>query len=278
MGKGKNKELVKAAGTAVSNELAGMFDGALASAGDTMDKVDLRIPKMTLIQQMTKQSFNTNKAALGNYIDSVEKNDLGNDIPIFIMSDIKLWEVKYTPKGNDKPEYLGTIDYNVGNKDLRDKPRIPEELVARAEEKGITKDMISQINMINRFYVLKVEEVVAGMAFPYIIDFKRASYPAGVQLKNSVYKMKQAQGYPSYAKVFNLRSEFVQDEHEYYIKTVSAGRMIEKQEIEAVEKWVREMMDNRDAYDDDEADEGAEDFSQGESVQAEVVQENVPKF
>jgi len=236
--------------TEVSNELAGMFDGSLKSSGDSLDAVDLRIPKLTLIQAMTKASFNTEKAPVGSFVNNVEKTNLGDDIDLFIMNDTKLWELKHLPKGKDKVEYLGTIDYNTGNEDLRKNPRIPEELKDKCNKLGITLDEIKagQINMVNRFYVLRVNEVVEGTAFPYMIDFKRSGYSAGVQLKNSFFKMRKVQKLPSYARVFTLSSEFVQDDNDYYIPTVSAGRMILETEVKAVESWVREMMTNKDAY------------------------------
>ena len=276
----KTKEVAKATSTEVSTEMEGMFDNSLVSSGDTLDAVDLRIPKLTLIQAMTKATYNTEGAPVGSYIDSIEKTNFGEALDLFIMNDTKLWEVKYDVKeGNKvKTEYLGTIDYNLGNKDLRDKPRIPPELEKRAAEKNVTPDMLSQINMINRFYVLKVEEVLAGTAFPYIVDFKRASYQAGVQLKNSFYKMKKLQKIPSYARVFTLKSEFIQDEYDYYIKTVSSGRMITKDEIEAVETWVREMMTNRDSYSEDNSDDEEAYTVEAEQIEAPTNEEGNPKF
>ena len=259
--------------------LASMFDQSLVSSGDSMDKVDFRIPKLTLIQGMTKASYNTEKAAVGSYINSIEKNDLGDSMDLFVMSDTKLWELKYKVTEGKKvtEEYLGTIEYTNDNQDLRNNPRIPEELEQRAQEKGVSVDMLSQINMINRFYVLSVAEVMAGGAFPYIVDFKRASYQAGVQLKNSFFKMKKVQNLPSYARVFTLGSEFIQDEFDYYIKTVSGGRMITQDEIGAVESWIKELSANKAAYKEDDSDEG-ESVVKDVEVEAKVTTGAKPKF
>lgn len=276
--KNTSKEVAVKQSTEVSNEMAGMFDSGLQSSGDTLDAVDLRIPKLTLIQAMTKASFNTEKAPVGNFINNIEKTDEGSSVDLFIMNDTKLWELKYLPKGKDKVEYLGTIDYNTANEDLRKNPRIPSELQEKCEKNGITLQMIidGQINMVNRFYVLKVSEVMEGVAFPFMIDFKRSGYQAGVQLKNSFFKMRKVQKLPSYAKVFTLGSEFVQDDNDYYIPTVTAGRMIEKEEIEAVESWVREMMTNKDAY-QEVNDDGEEYVAEATVVDAEVTGDK-PKF
>lgn len=272
------KEVAVKQSTEVSTEMASKFDSGLQSSGDSLDAVDLRIPKLTLIQAMTKASFNTEKAPVGNFINNVEKTDMGDDIDLFIMNDTKLWELKFLPKGKDKVEYLGTIDYNVQNEDLRKNPRIPSELAERCEKLGVTLDMIvkGQINMVNRFYVLKVEEVVNGVAFPYMVDFKRSGYQAGVTLKNLFYKMRRVQKLPSYAKIFKLSSEFIQDENDYYIPVVSAGRMIEVNEIEAVESWVREMMTNKDAY--QEVNEDGEEYVAEATVVDAEVSGDKPKF
>lgn len=263
----------------VSTNVQAMFDNSLASSGDSLDAVDLRIPKLTLIQAMTKAAFNTEKAPVGSFVNNVEKTNLGDDIDLFIMNDTKLWELKHLPKGKDKVEYLGTIDYNTSNEDLRKNPRIPEELKDKCNKLGITLEEIKagQINMVNRFYVLRVSEVMEGTAFPYMVDFKRSGYSAGVQLKNSFFKMRKVQKLPSYARVFKLSSEFVQDENDYYIPTVSAGRMINKDEIKAVELWVREMMSNKDAY-QEVNDEGDEDTfkTEGRVVDAETNTEEIP--
>lgn len=276
------KEVAVKESTEISTPMAGMFDTGLASAGDTMEAKDLRISKLTLIQQMTKKSYNTEKAEQGNYIDSIEKTDMGSSIELFIMSDTTLWEVKYLPKGSQQKEYLATFDYNTANQDLRQNPRMLPEFADRAEKLGVTLDMIKEgeINEVKRFYVLLAEDVMNGVAFPYIVDFKRSSFQSGVYLKNMFYKMKKMQKLPSYAKVFTLSSDLeTKDNNEFYVKKVSAGRMIKEDEIKAVENWVREMMNNRDAYQDDEGDDG-EGYVNAEAtvVEAEVVEGDTPKF
>lgn len=266
--------------SAVANPLAGKFDTSLQSAGDTLDKNHLRIPKLTLIQGMTKAAFNTGKAPVGSFIDSIEKTNMGESNEIFVMNDTRLWEINYQVKEKGKmvKKYLGTIDYLPENENLRDSPRIPEQLKSKAEKNGVTVSMLSDINEILRFYVLRAQEVIEGIAFPYIVDFKRTSFPAGIQLKNSFFKMRTTQGMPSYAKVFTLGSEFVQGEFDYYIKTVSSGRLITEEEIGAVEKWVKEMNQNKAAYQDDSSEEehGTE-VVEAEAIEVKGREDN-PKF
>jgi len=266
---------------AVSSEFQGMFDSSLGSAGDTLDAEDLRIPKLTLVQAMTKGSFNTEGAAVGNYINSIEKNDMGNELEMFVMTDTKLWQFDYeVKKGKDvKKEYLTITDFE-GYGDLRKNWKadaLPPEVLKKMEAKEISFDNMLPPDLIYRFYVLLVDEVKAGLAFPYILDFKRSSAPEGNKLKNIFYKMKTLAKVPSYAKVFTLSSEFVQDEYDYYIKKCSSGRNIDKEELAAVEHWVKELSQNRNAYQDDESDNEAEGPV---TVEAEVVDssDGKPKF
>lgn len=286
----ETKDVAVRQNTAVSTEFAGMFDQSLQSSGDTMDAEDIRLPKLTLIQAMTKQSFNEQSAPVGNYINSIEKFDMGNELDMFIMSDVKLWQFDYgVPQGKgkeDKKEYLTIVDYDQCSKIREDYKKtgtlnLPVEVVEKAEAKGVDVSKILPPDLIYRFFVLLVDEVKEGMAFPYIIDFKRSSAGEGNKLKNIFFKMRKMAKLPSYAKVFTLTSEFVQDEYDYYVKKVSGGRNIEKEELEAVETWVRELQSNSAKYSVDESEEEAEGEEYGEAVEAEVVnneQGEQPKF
>jgi len=266
---------------AVANEMRGMFDGELVSSGSQMDAEDLRIPKLTLIQGMTKAAFNTKGVGVGKYINSLEKNDMGEQLDMFVMNDTKLWQFDYEVKVGDKikKEYLTITDYGPYSK-LRENwnaASLPPEVVEKMKSKDVKFEQLLKPDLIYRFYILLVEEVVAGVAFPYIVDFKRSSAPAGNQLKNNCYKMFKQMGLPSYAKVFTLTSALVQGEHDYYIKEVSAGRNIVKEEVKAVENWVREMMNNSDKYVADESDiTEAEDTNTFEAEAAPV--KGQPKF
>ena len=267
---------------AVSSDFANKFDQSLQSAGDTMDSDDFRIPKLTLIQQMTKASFNTEGVEVGRYINSIDKNDMGDALDMFIMTDVKLWQFDYlVPQGANKPpkkEYL-TITDHAPYSELRKnwhEGALPPEVRQKMENKGIKFEDLVQPDLIYRFYVLLVEEVKEGLAFPYIIDFKRSSAEAGNKLKNIFFKMRKLSKLPSYAKVFTLTSDFVQDEFDYYVKKVSGGRLAEDAEITAVETWIRELAQNSAKYEVDESDSVAD---EPDVVEAEVVDSSdKPKF
>ena len=270
----ESKEVTTKKSTEVSTDFANMFDQSLVSSGDTMDSEDIRLPKLTLIQAMTKSTFNTEKAAAGNFVNSIEKNDLGSSLDVFIMSDVKLWQFDYeTKKGKEvKKEYLTITDfapYSEVRKNWGKGNYLPAEVIAKAEAKGINEDQLLMPDLIYRFYVLLVDEVKEGVAFPYIVDFKRSSATEGNKLKNIFFKMRKMMKLPSYAKVFNLSSEFVQDEYDYYIKKCTGGRNITKEELVAVETWAKELQSNSTKYSVDESEE-EESFNNEEVVEAEV--------
>ena len=270
--KGKNE---------VSTELDSRFDASLQSAGDNMDAEDFRIPKITLIQALTKRSFNTEGVAVGNYINSIDKNDMGNTMDMFIMNDQKLWKFSYLPKGSDKAEYLTITDFGPYPNLRKDwtADSLPPEVIAKMEAKDLTFDMLEKPDLIYRFYVLLVDEVVEGVAFPYIVDFTRSSAGTGNKLKNIFFKMRKVAKLPSYAKVFSLGSEFTEgDKGDYYVKTASSGREISTEEIEAVESWIHELQNNQAKYEVAEDDIDAE-AETATVVDAEVVNEGSgPKF
>lgn len=282
----KTKEVAVQESNLPSNEFAGMFDQSLQSAGDTMDAEDIRLPKLTLIQAMTKSSFNTENVNAGNYINSIEKNDMGSDLEMFVMSDAKLWQFDYgVPQGKgkeDKKEYLTIVDFADCPK-IRDnfkktgQLQVPQHVLDVAENKGIDPTKILQPDLIYRFHVLLVNEVVEGTAFPYIIDFKRSSAGEGNKLKNIFFKMRRTLKLPSYARVFKLGAEFIQAEYDYYAKKVSTGRNITKEELTAVESWVRELSENSANYSADESDAFVE---EAVIVEAEVITNDgeKPKF
>ena len=279
----KTKEVAVKNDFAVSSEFAEQFDSSLQSAGDTMDADDFRIPKLTLIQQMTKASFNTEGVEVGRYINSIEKMDMGDTLDMFVMTDIKLWQFDYlVHQGANKPpkkEYLTITDFAPfpGLRKDWTEEALPEQVKQKMDAKGIKfEDMVAP-DLIYRFYVLLAEEVKEGLAFPYIIDFKRSSAETGNKLKNTFFKMKKLAKVPSYSKVFTMTSEFVQDEFDYYVKKVNGGRNIETEELVAVENWIKELSANAGKYEVDESDTAADNTI----VDAEVVEptaEGKPKF
>jgi len=274
MSENKNEVVVKTQFD-VSNDFANQFDSSLGlGAGENIDNDDIVIPKIHLAQALTPEAQDgKNPINAGSYMNSVDKSLMSDKMDMFVIGKVKLWQFYYEVRQGKKvtKEYLGTIEHNRDNKDLKDIVYIPNELKEKAAEKGVTEEMLLKPDRILRFSVLLVEEVMQGLAFPYFVDFKRTSYPAGTQLESTFAKMRSVK-LPSYAKVFKLSSKFVSNDHDYYVKQVSLGRNIEKEELVAVEHWVRELATNANKYSADESD--ANEGSTVQDIEAEAVEVN----
>lgn len=253
--KEEKNEMVVSNPYEVSNEMAKEFEGMGLGAGDNVDNEDIIIPKIQLAQQLS-QAVKDKLCDAGDFINSVEKNVLapaGEGIDIIVMQNYKVWREFEIVKGNKK-EYLQTIDY-MGNEHL--------PIDETVEGKTIHRDKVLG------FYVLLVDEIKQGLAFPYIVDFTRSSARSGKQLQTYFAKMRSV-GIPSFGKVFTLTSKFIQDEHDYYVKEVSAGRNIEKDELSAVKLWLDNIAKNKDKMREDDSDlreENTNDYVEAEASQ-----------
>jgi len=171
---------------------------------------------------------------------------------VLVFDSYKSWQVSDIVKG--KPVYRETLDYK-GNEDLP----INEENEAGVE--------VVHRDKVLGFYCLLLSEVVAGDAFPYIVDFKRTSRRAGQTLVSKFAKLRSA-NLPSYAKVFSLGAKQESNDHgTYYVKTVSTGRDIEQDEVAAVERWLVSM---REAKQRGTVRVDDTDLKQTKTVEAEV--------
>ena len=235
----KGKEIAVANPYEVSNEMFKEFEGMGLGAGDNVDNDDIIVPKIQLTQQLS-EAVKEKLADAGQFINSVEKTVLGEPLDMIVMQNYKVWRCFEIKKG--KKEYIETIDY-VGNENLAIDEVVDGQEIHRDKVLG--------------FYVLLVDEIKTGMAFPYIVDFTRSSARAGKQLQTYFAKMRSV-GIPSFGKVFSLTSKYIQDEHDYYVKEVSAGRNIEKDELEAVKLWLDNIAKNKDKMKEDDSEFKAE--------------------
>lgn len=223
-------------------EFKGQFNSSLGlGAGENIDNEDIILPKLQLVQALS-QAVTDKLATAGEYFNTVDKVAIGSSTDIIVMSSVKLWQVfkEVSVKGKKKMEYVETIDF-LGNEELP----IDEE---QADGSVIHRDKLL------RFYVLLVSDLKDGMAFPHVVDFKRSSYKAGRELQTKFARLRSV-GLPSYAKVFTLGTQLIQDEHDYYVKTVSVGRNISADELSQVENWIVELQKNKQKYKADESEE-----------------------
>jgi methyl coenzyme M reductase subunit D len=231
-------EVVLANSFSVSNEMAAEFQGLGMGAGDNVDAQDIIIPKIQLAQQLS-QAVKDGEAKAGDFINSLDKTVLaskGESIEMVVMQSYKVWRVFEIMKG--KKEYVETIDY-IGNENLPIDEEVDGKLIHR--------------DRVQAFYVLLINEIKEGLAFPYIVDFTRSSARAGKQLQTYFAKMRSV-GIPSFGKVFSLTSKYVQDDHDYYVKEISLGRNITSEELTAVKVWLDNIAKNKGKMREDDSD------------------------
>ncbi len=236
--KNEGKELAVQGNYEVSADLAKEFEGMGLGAGDNVDNEDIIVPKIQLCQQLS-EAVKEKLADAGEFINSVEKSVLapnGGGLDMIVMSNYKVWRCFKVKKG--KKEYVETIDY-VGNEDLAIDQEVGGVSIHRDKVLG--------------FYVLLVDEIKSGMAFPYIVDFTRSSARSGKQLQTYFAKLRSV-GLPSFAKVFTLSSKFISGEHDYFVKEISAGRNITTEEAGAVKLWLDNISKNKDRMKEDDSD------------------------
>lgn len=250
-----SKDLVVNQSYEVSNDLVKEFEGMGLGAGEEIDSSDILVPKISLMQAMSKP-VSKGKAKVGLFYNSVDLTELGDNLEMIVLDSYKNWqEFRVSQKGQD--EYIGTKPF-YGNENL--------EYDFKDEEGKDCK----RIQVLG-FYVLLLEDIKNGMAFPYAVDFKKSSKKAGRELTTYFAKLRSA-GLPSFAKVFSLGTELVEDEYTYYVKTVNMGRDITKEELGDVKNWLMQLKERRSDFVVDDSEEKAE----AVNVEAEVI--NDTKF
>ena len=236
--KSKTKELEVKNNYAVSSDLMEELSGMGLGAGDNIDNEDILVPKLLLTQGIS-EIVAKGEASAGVYINSITKADHGKNLEVIVLDSYKTWQVFKKTKDDSKPQYVETLDYE-GNESLE----VNEEL-----ENG---DLIHRDKVLG-YYVLKLDEIKQGAAFPYIIDFKRTSRRSGQSLASDFAKLR-TQNLPSFAKIFTIGTEFVQDQFNYYVKTVDMGRTIEREELQVVKQWLSELKQNKSRMKGDDSD------------------------
>jgi hypothetical protein len=237
MSKQKNELVVKNS-FEISSELMGEFAGMGLGAGDNVSNEDIIIPKIMLAQQLS-EAVKEGLAKAGEFVNSVENTLLaekGGSLEFIVLNSYKVLRVFKMVK--NKKEYVETLDY-IGNEHLP-----IDETIDGVEYHR---------DRVIAFYVLLVDEIKSGMPFPYIIDFTRSSARAGKQLQTYFAKMRSV-GIPSFGKVFTLSAKYIQEEHDYYVKEVSAGRSITSEELVSIKLWLKNIEENKHKMKEDDSD------------------------
>lgn len=208
-----------------------VFEDMLMGACADIDTEDIVIEKIILMQAISTL-VGEDKATAGEYRTSKENKLLATknkSLDFIVLDAYKSWQVFKNSAKEGAPakwDYVETLDY-------KENPLLEVNEVLDGVEYHRDK--------VLGFYVLLLDEIKEGNAFPYIIDFKRTGRPTGQQLATNIQKLRQ-QNLPACAKVFSLSADFQKgDKGSYYVKKVSTGRNIKQDELEVVKNWVMQL-------------------------------------
>jgi hypothetical protein len=231
----KNADTQMTHSNAVQDELAAFgFQAGVTSKS-------LTIPKALTMQGLSKL-VNEGSAMVGEIRDSLEGKLLGGlvkvegkkdresrpfeFIPIGMFETWVIFERLPTGKGSEtKDEYVETIPMDRSNAHWK-----IEETVG-----GVTVRRDKAIN----FYVLGVEDIKTGNAFPYVLSFRRTSFKGGMNMVTFITKLSRAK--PAklpYNKVFSLViSSQSNDSGDFFVSNTEMGRDTSGDELEVVKEW-----------------------------------------
>lgn len=228
------------ADTAVANvggflpeELQGVFDPSLMGA--TADKDDIIISKAWLLQQMSEAVTDDDKEGISGQYRNSRTLELiaakGASFEAIVIDNYKTWQC-FEEDGDGESQYTKTLNYH-------EYPQLKYDDVNPTTGRKIHRDLVLG------YFVLLMDEVMEGNAFPLIVDFKRTSRESGKSLATSIAQL-ASKKIPSYAMVYTFGSEQKTKEiggreHRYYVKTVNEGRWINKDELAVIQEWAREL-------------------------------------
>ncbi len=223
------------------NEISAIQNGAWGA--DTVIASDLVIPKVLLMQGLSKLMNNENVSArLGEIRGSLEGNLLGGPkeameiIPFFVKENWNLFEEE-----NGKYEFRGREPRTMANDSL------PLEEVV--EGKKIRRDKTIDV------YVLSPKEIEQGEFLPYLISFTRTSFRAGKKLVTIGQKLKMFKK-PLASKIFKLISTKVEnDKGTFYAFDVEQGVDAKPEHTAAAYNWYLEISKNMVRIDEGDMEE-----------------------
>jgi len=194
---------------------------------DDVSAQDITLPKMLLMQGLSKL-VSSGEARMGEIRDSLTRDLLGGQcgkemkpvsfIPVHLTM---LWTVFEKRAGKDV--WVGTEPMTAHNHDL------PINEVKNGIE--IRRDRT--MNVI----ALRPEDIKAGEAFPYVISFRRYSFPAGKDLAAYGTKLKMTKKPLAYF-TFQLESEKQENEKGVFFKYIlKKERVSTPEEISEAKNW-----------------------------------------
>lgn len=208
---------------------------------------DLLIPKLTIMQGLSKL-VTAGEAMVGEIRDSLSGDHKGGKkgkevtpVPMIAFQSFKTWVV--FEKRNGKDEYVKTIPITAENEGLA-----INEVVGGVE--------VRRDKCLN-FYVLLPSEIAEGMAFPYLVSFRRTSSQAGRKLATFSAKLRAFKR-PMASKVFDLGVETLEnDKGTFFGYTIAMGRDATPQELAEARKWYDTLKTATVKHDDSDLKDSA---------------------
>lgn len=188
---------------------------------ENMDVKDMIVPKILLMQPMSKQ-VTAGNATFGSFIDSLDvKKVIGNFDKPFEM--VPFGSFKTWVELHDN-EFDSVFPYTPENQDLKLEEVVGETVITR--------------NIVLNFYVLLISDLAKQEGFPYVLSLQRTSYKAGKKLVSFAQKLKAFQK-PIAAKVFTISASKQTNEKNqtWGVVDVSMGRDTTKEEITEAKRW-----------------------------------------
>ena len=185
-------------------------------AGESIDKQDILIPKINLLQPLS-ELVQDNKAKAGEFVENVNQTVLGKKVTFLAFGHFKTLQVWENHK------WKKTISWEPQFQELPF-----EQLVS-----GVVTHNVKVLN----YYVLLPSELAKGIAFPYVLPFKKTGTRAGKKLATIFTKLKLFKA-PSAAKVFTLTASLTEnDKGKFWVPDVMEIRNSSAEEVAAAKKW-----------------------------------------
>lgn len=197
---------------------------------------DILIPKLLVMQGLSKLVAD-GQAHVGQIRDSLNGELLGGKekaMEVIAFSSFRTWVI--FEKRNGKDEYVKTERITAENENWP-----INEVVGGVE--------VRRDKCLN-FYVIRPEEIKQGMAFPYLISFRRTSMQAGKKLSTFAAKL-NAFKLPLASKVINLSVTAQEnDKGKFFVFDVAMGRAASTAEVQEAFKWYQTLQTAQVRHDD----------------------------
>jgi len=196
-------------------------------AGENVRAENILIPKILLMQAISEFVMeNHNGIKMGDFVDSVEKVKIAahnEPIELIIFHTFDTWV------NHLDGEFFSTERVTSANANLPREEETKEGIIAR--------------DYCQNFYALRIADLKEGLAFPYVISFKRTSRNTGKALSTRFTKMLRLKK-SSASVVVKLSAKLEKgDKGHYYVSQVEFGRETTKEEMQECYAWYRKVVE-----------------------------------